>query len=58
MQIGPFAVTLDANNVVAYLVIGAKSATNEEAGCGKATGRSNGTIRPIAVAGSETAIDT
>ena len=58
MQIGPIAVTFDAKNVVAYLVIDAKRATNEEAGCGKATGRSNETIRPIAVAGSETAIDT
>ena len=57
MQIGPIAVTLDAKNIVAYLVIGAKRATNEEAGCGEATGRSNRTIRPIAVAGPEAAID-
>jgi hypothetical protein len=45
LEIGPIAVTLDANNVVACLVIDAKSTTNEEAGRVKATGGPNGTIR-------------
>jgi hypothetical protein len=52
MEISPIAIALDTNNVVAYLVIGAQRATNEEAGRVKATGGPNGTIRPTARAPS------
>ena len=57
VKVGPVAIAFDAKDILTNLVIDTSRTADKKAGSWEAAGRSNRTIRPIAVSGAKTTVD-